>query len=80
MPTYEYRCPKCGDFEVVQRITEDALLHCPACGAPVHRLIGRNIGVVFKGSGFYCTDNRKKPAGEEASESESPVTSKDKSA
>lgn len=58
MPTYEYRCPHCGTFEVVQRITEDPLKTCPTCGQPVNRLISRNVGIVFKGSGFYVTDSR----------------------
>lgn len=58
MPTYEYRCPHCGTFEVVQRITEDPLKACPKCGQPVNRLISRNVGIVFKGSGFYATDSR----------------------
>ena len=59
MPTYDYRCSKCGDFEHVQSITEPALAACPRCGGPVQRLISRNIGILFKGPGFYVTDNRK---------------------
>ncbi|BAS28821.1 FmdB family zinc ribbon protein [Limnochorda pilosa] len=58
MPTYEYRCPHCGTFEAVQRITEEPLAACPTCGQPVQRLISRNVGLVFKGSGFYVTDSR----------------------
>jgi putative FmdB family regulatory protein len=57
MPTYDYKCEKCGRFEKTQRITEPALTQCPTCGSPVERLISKNVGVVFKGSGFYCTDN-----------------------
>jgi putative FmdB family regulatory protein len=59
MPTYEYRCNHCGRFQVEQRITEPALEKCPTCGQPVERLISRNVSIIFKGSGFYCTDNRK---------------------
>lgn len=58
MPTYDYRCEKCGRFQVTQRITEPPLEKCPTCGQPVQRLISRNVAIVFKGSGFYCTDNR----------------------
>ena len=58
MPYYEYQCKNCGKFEKKQRITEDALQVCPQCGAPVERLISKNIGVVFKGSGFYTTDHK----------------------
>lgn len=60
MPTYEYQCGHCGRFQTVQPITEPALTVCPTCGQPVQRLISRNIGIVFKGPGFYCTDHRGK--------------------
>lgn len=58
MPVYEYKCPKCGHFEVEQAITAEALKTCPKCGKPVKKLISRST-VIFKGSGFYVTDNRK---------------------
>jgi predicted nucleic acid-binding Zn ribbon protein len=32
---------------------------CPECGGDVHRLI-QPVGIIFKGSGFYVTDNRAK--------------------
>ncbi|MEA1960141.1 MAG: zinc ribbon domain-containing protein [Bacillota bacterium] len=57
MPVYDYKCEKCGCFEKTQRITEDALTECPTCGGPVQRLISKNVGIVFKGGGFYSTDN-----------------------
>lgn len=60
MPIYDYRCEKCGRFEAKQKITDDPLAACPECGSPVHRLISKNVGVVFKGSGFYKTDNSLK--------------------
>lgn len=56
MPTYDYRCPKCGKFTVTQKIIEKALTECPTCGAAVNRLIGKNINIIYKCSGFYCTD------------------------
>lgn len=65
MPTYQYKCETCGkEFEVKQRITEPALTTCPdgICTSEskgkgqVHRIISRNVGLVFKGSGFYLTD------------------------
>ncbi|MGI6558042.1 MAG: FmdB family zinc ribbon protein [Limnochordia bacterium] len=59
MPTYEYECSNCGHFELVQKITADPLDSCPTCGGKVRRLISRNINILFKGPGFYCTDNRK---------------------
>lgn len=63
MPTYEYRCAECGsDLEVVQSIHEDSLTECPTCGGKLRKLFG-NVGIVFKGSGFYRTDNRSKSKG-----------------
>ncbi len=58
MPTYEYECETCGiRFERFQRITEEALKQCPECDGPVHRVLFP-VGIVFKGSGWYCTDHR----------------------
>ena len=63
MPIYEYRCENGHLFEVMQKITEDPVTHCPDCGAPVQRVF-HPIAVHFKGSGFYNTDygtaNRKR--------------------
>jgi putative FmdB family regulatory protein len=58
MPTYEDKCGQCVRFQTIQPITEPALTVCPTCGQPVQRLISRNVGIIFKGSGFYCTDHR----------------------
>ncbi|MEW6624381.1 MAG: FmdB family zinc ribbon protein [Bacillota bacterium] len=58
MPNYEYRCKNCGVFERFQRITEDPLKTCPMCNSQVQRLISKNVHVMYKGSGFYTTDNR----------------------
>ena len=60
MPLYEYLCQNCGvRFERQQRMTEEPVKICPECGGEVHRLI-HPVGVIFKGSGFYVTDNRSK--------------------
>jgi len=59
MPTYEYRCKKCGNnFELFQLMTEVPIKICPKCNGEVERLIGSGAGVIFKGSGFYSTDYR----------------------
>jgi putative FmdB family regulatory protein len=59
MPTYEYACKSCGDrLEVQQKFTDDALTECPACGGALRKVFG-NVGISFKGSGFYKTDSRK---------------------
>ncbi|NLD75959.1 MAG: FmdB family transcriptional regulator, partial [Acidimicrobiales bacterium] len=58
MPTYEYRCKSCDhEFEVVQSFTDDALTVCPECSGPLKKVFG-NVGITFKGSGFYKTDSR----------------------
>jgi len=57
MPTYDYKCEKCGEvFERFQKITDDPVKKCPECSGPVRRLIGTGSGLIFKGSGFYQTD------------------------
>ena len=60
MPTYEYRCEKCGHaFEEFQSITARPIKKCPNCGTlAVKRLISAGVGIIFRGSGFYETDYR----------------------
>jgi putative FmdB family regulatory protein len=59
MPIYLYQCEACGvRFEKLQHMSADPLTDCPECDGPVHRVI-QPVGVIFKGSGFYVTDNRK---------------------
>lgn len=59
MPTYQYACTACGhELEAVQSFSDDPLTTCPDCGGALRKLFG-NVGVVFKGSGFYRTDSRK---------------------
>jgi putative FmdB family regulatory protein len=61
MPTYEYQCTSCGHaFEELQSINDPPLTTCPRCGKPLERLMGAGAGFIFKGSGFYATDNRSK--------------------
>lgn len=58
MPLYTYRCNDNGhEFQVRQRMVDDPLTECPVCGGSVRRVVS-SVGVVFKGSGFYVTDNR----------------------
>ena len=61
MPTYQYRCPSCGhEFEEFQAMSEDPIELCPSCGKKTQRLISGGIGLIFKGSGFYINDYKKK--------------------
>jgi putative FmdB family regulatory protein len=68
MPIYEYECQSCGGrFELLQHFSDDPVETCPECGGAVRRVI-QPVGIIFKGSGFYVTDNRQLPAAEAAKE------------
>ncbi|RPJ07373.1 MAG: zinc ribbon domain-containing protein [Spirochaetaceae bacterium] len=89
MPTYDYKCTSCGNrFEAFQKISDAPLEKCPKCKKKVKRLISAGLGIIFKGSGFYSTDNKKsspdsakvdsskkdKPKKDKASKSDAKVT------
>jgi putative FmdB family regulatory protein len=58
MPTYDYRCAKCGeDLEVYQTFAEAPLTKHKGCGGKLAKVLSP-AGIVLKGSGFYKTDNR----------------------
>ena len=60
MPIYVYQCDTCGlTFERRQYMTEPPVVDCPECDGHVRRVI-QPVGIVFKGSGFYVTDNRSR--------------------
>lgn len=59
MPLYEYKCPACGDFELIRKFSDAPLAHCPTCGAPVQKLLSAPA-FQFKGTGWYVTDYAKK--------------------
>jgi len=70
VPTYEYRCNGCdATVERWQRFDEAPLTICPSCGGELRKLFFP-ASIVFKGSGWYCTDSRSKGK----SESESSAT------
>ncbi|HEX6263206.1 MAG TPA: FmdB family zinc ribbon protein [Actinomycetota bacterium] len=72
MPTYEYECRECGyRFEVNQRISDDPLIECEVCGGPLRKLF-HPVGIAFKGSGFYVTDNRGSRAKAPSSDGKKP--------
>jgi putative FmdB family regulatory protein len=59
VPTYEYQCAECGErLEAVQSFSDSPLTDCPKCSKPALRKLFGNVGVVFKGSGFYRNDSR----------------------
>jgi putative FmdB family regulatory protein len=58
MPTYEYRCAKCGNHvEVFQSFSEAPLTKHEGCGGRLTKVLSP-AGIVLKGSGFYKTDSR----------------------
>lgn len=62
MPIYEYACTACGErTEARQGFDDPPLQDCPACGGKLRKLYSP-VGVVFKGSGFYATDSKRKAA------------------
>lgn len=61
MPTYEYLCSNCGyHFEHFQAMSDSPLDDCPQCEGSVRRLVSGGSGLIFKGSGFYLTDYKRK--------------------
>jgi len=59
VPIYEYECSDCQiRFERKQSFDEEPVAECPECQGKARRVI-HSIPVIFKGSGFYITDNRK---------------------
>ncbi len=77
MPTYQYECDHCGhEFEILQSMTDKKLRKCPKCGKlKLCRLIGTGVGIIFKGTGFYETDYKKKSPAPSESKSETPAKS-----
>ena len=67
MPTYLYRCKKCGhEFELVHSIKDDKPKRCPRCKGAAVRVPAGGAGLLFKGSGFYITDYRSSSYREKA--------------
>ena len=61
MPTYNYECSNCHhQMEVLQKMSDKRLEVCPECKGKLRRLIGSGSGLIFKGTGFYITDYKKK--------------------
>ena len=68
MPLYEYRCLDCGSrFDLRRAFSDTSGVTCPQCHGQVQRVFSA-VAVVFKGPGFYSTDNGKKGANREEAE------------
>ena len=58
MPLYEYECDVCTHrFERQQRFSDPPVANCPECNGSLHKVF-HPANVIFKGSGWYITDNR----------------------
>lgn len=75
MPIYEYRCQRGHTFEVTQRMSDDPLISCESCEAPVQRVF-HPVAVHFKGSGFYNTDYGTRKRSREKGEGDGGADSK----
>ena len=76
MPIYEYKCENGHVFDVIQKMSDEALTECQECGAPAERVL-HPVAVHFKGSGFYNTDyGKKKGAAANGSSGEGSAESK----
>ncbi len=63
MPVYEYECLDCGlRFESLQHVNDRDNVKCPRGHRNVRRVFSPPA-IVFKGSGFYVTDNRHDSSG-----------------
>jgi putative FmdB family regulatory protein len=62
MPIYEYKCANGHVFDVIQKMSDEALTECQECGAPAERVL-HPVAIHFKGSGFHNTDYGKKKSG-----------------
>ena len=65
MPLYEYQCPQCGKFELIQKFSDTPLTACPRCASEVHKLPSAPA-IQFKGTGWYITDYARKSSGGES--------------
>ncbi|MFC4334787.1 FmdB family zinc ribbon protein [Salininema proteolyticum] len=82
MPVYEYRCSDCGhEFDQRQGFNDPRLTDCPSCSAEgsLKKVFG-NVGVSFKGSGFYRNDSRSSNSGKLSSNASKPADKKAESA
>ena len=79
MPTYDYQCEACNhEWELFQSMNDSPDKRCPKCKKQkAKRLLGLGAGLIFKGTGFYETDYKKKSGGEPKDNSSSSSGSTD---
>jgi putative FmdB family regulatory protein len=80
MPIYSYRCDACAhEFELRQGFDASTRQECPQCSNSASRMF-HPVGVIYKGSGFYTTDYRKKESGLSSSSNSSTTSAEPPSA
>jgi len=66
VPIYEYECTSCGErLEKLQKVSDAPLSDCPACGQTALQKLVSAAAFHLKGSGWYVTDFKDKPAKKE---------------
>lgn len=61
MPTYDYECPKCKKrIEIFHSMNTTKEYRCSECNEKLNKIISGGAGIIFKGTGFYETDYKKK--------------------
>jgi len=76
MPLYEYECEKCSlRFELKRRFSENTKVNCPRCQSKVRQVFSP-VPIIFKGPGFYVTDNMTGGASQYDSSRDSDYTTK----
>ena len=60
MPMYSYKCEKCGEFKIRQKMKDKQLTKCPKCNRKIIKLLSNISGIIFKGKGFYETDYKRR--------------------
>jgi putative FmdB family regulatory protein len=57
VPIYEYQCSQCSHrLESFEKMTDEPLTHCPACGKSTLQKLVSAAGFQLKGTGWYATD------------------------
>ncbi|MDP8208142.1 MAG: zinc ribbon domain-containing protein [Candidatus Electryonea clarkiae] len=64
MPSYTYECKECSQrFDLFHSIVDTSSRFCPECGGLAQHVISGGVGLIFKGSGYYETDYKRKKNG-----------------
>jgi len=76
MPIYEYQCQSCGhELEKLQKMSDDPLKDCPSCEKPELKKLVSASAFKLKGSGWYESDFKNKPAQSKPAKQESSTQS-----